>query len=98
MPERRAIDPALVAALADALRAAVVAPEALDAEAAGSFCGVSRAAWYSLDRRGLTPESVQVGDGPRRWLRSELAAWLAQRCPSRSAWRAMRLQAMRKAG
>lgn len=92
------VSPELVAVLAAALREAAVTPEALDAEAAATFCGVKRATWYSLDKRGLTPESVQVGDGPRRWLRSELAAWLSQRCPSRSTWRAMRLQVMRRAG
>lgn len=98
MPEAVAISPELVAALAEALRAAAVVPEGLDAEGAATLIGVSRAAFYSLDRRGLCPSPVRVGDGPRRWLRSELMAWLTQGCPTRTTWRAMRTTVMRKAG
>jgi hypothetical protein len=39
-----------------------------------------------------------VGTGHcRRWLRSELVAWLASGTPPRSRWREMRASAMRRA-
>jgi predicted DNA-binding transcriptional regulator AlpA len=88
----------LIAALTEALRASAVAPEGLDAAEAATLCGISRAAFYGLNRRGLVPAPVQIGDGPRRWLRSELLAWLRQGCPSRRMWAQIREQAMRRAG
>jgi predicted DNA-binding transcriptional regulator AlpA len=77
---------------------ATVAPEGLDAADAARFVGVSRSSFYQLDERGLVPAAVLVGDTKRVWPRSELRAWLLAGAPSRLHWRAMRDQALRKAG
>jgi predicted DNA-binding transcriptional regulator AlpA len=97
LPESVAISPELVNALADALKRATL-PEALTADDAATVYGISRALFYSYDKRGLVPQSVQIGDGPRRWLRSECLAHLASGAPSRRQWQLMRTQAMRRAG
>jgi predicted DNA-binding transcriptional regulator AlpA len=86
---------ALAAAIRDALASAPPSPEGLNAAAAAHFCGVSRSAWFELDRRTLCPAAVTVGDSKRVWLRSELSAWLRAGAPSRIHWRGMRTQALR---
>ena len=90
------VSPEVVAALTEAIRATSVTPEGLDMSEAGRYCGISRTAFYELDRKGLCPAAVQIGDGPRRWLRTELHAWLAQGCPSRRAWAGMKASAMKQ--
>ncbi|MCH7596398.1 MAG: helix-turn-helix domain-containing protein [Planctomycetes bacterium] len=56
--------------------------EALPARDAAELCGVSVRHWWSLHAQGRTPASIQLGRS-RRWLRSELLAWLRAGCPPR---------------
>ena len=99
MPEPLPVSPELITALADALRAAAVQPEGLDYAEAGTLIGLSRTKVYDLDRRGLIPSPVAIGDsGIKRFLRTELLQWMKHGCPSRATWRQVREQAMRRAG
>ena len=76
-----------------------VQAEGLNAEEAAAYCGVSRSKWYDLDAAGQCPAPVELGDsGCRRWVRSELAAWLRSGAPPRVRWNAMRHAAMQRAG
>jgi predicted DNA-binding transcriptional regulator AlpA len=86
---------ALTDAIREALMAAMPQPEGLDAEAAATFVGISRSAWYELDRRTLCPAAIMLGDSKRVWLRSELSAWLRAGALARIHWRAMRTQVLR---
>jgi predicted DNA-binding transcriptional regulator AlpA len=61
-------------------------PAALDAEASGAFCGVSRAQWWKLHAMAKTPRPVYLGTKAPRWRREELEEWLAAGCPDRAAW------------
>jgi predicted DNA-binding transcriptional regulator AlpA len=71
--------------------------EGLNAQAAATLAGVSRSKWHGLVSRGLAPQPVNLDvDGCRRWLRSELVAWLRSGAPARSKWRLMREVAMRR--
>ncbi len=80
--------------------AAAVTPEALTADQAAVLCGVSRSKWYDLDAAGQCPAPVEIGDsgGCRRWLRSELLAWLRAGAPSRVKWLAIREAVARRVG
>lgn len=74
-----------------------IQPEGLDAKSAGTLLGVSVSTVYDLDSRGLMPEAVTLGDGRcRRWLRSELLAWLRGGAPSRLKWQLIKSQASRR--
>lgn len=42
------------------------------------------------DQRGLIPAPLLIG-GRKRWLRSEIEAWLAAGAPNRAAWEAMKV-------
>lgn len=73
------------------LRTASVTPLLLDARAAATFCGVSRAHWLSMHSAGLVPLPVRLGRCVR-WNRDELAAWAAAGCPARERWEALKAQ------
>jgi predicted DNA-binding transcriptional regulator AlpA len=77
-----------------------IIPEGLDGGDAATFLGISTSKLYELDSRGLCPEPVTLGDGTRcrRWVRSELLAWLKAGAPSRSRWAILKHQQTRKAG
>jgi len=92
---------AVIASLSDAVQklADAHATEALDATDAARLLGVSRAAFYQLDNCGQIPSGITIGTGSiRRWLRSELLAWLKCGAPSRAQWQHQRTMAFRKVG
>jgi predicted DNA-binding transcriptional regulator AlpA len=45
---------------------------------------------------GKLPVGISLGR-TRRWLRSEIEAWLASGCPDRASWEAMKAQELRGA-
>ena len=45
-----------------------------------------------MDQSGKLPAAFRVGHG-KRWLRSTIIAWLADGCPCRREWEAMRQDA-----
>jgi predicted DNA-binding transcriptional regulator AlpA len=63
------------------------APEGLDAKALAAFLSVGVSTVYELDGKGLIPSPVTLGDGRcRRWIRSEIVAWLQAGAPGRARW------------
>lgn len=86
--------------LADAIASrGGVEPEALTAEQAAKFLGISTAKLHDLNARGLMPRPVCLGLGncPRH-LKSELRAWLLAGAPSRAKWDEVRGAAIRRVG
>jgi len=62
----------------------------LSAEDAATLLGVSRRHFYGLHSSGrLGPLPVKLGRSVK-WVRAELEAWAAARCPIREEW--VRLQ------
>ncbi len=64
-------------------------PLLIDAEEVARLLHVSRSTFYSLDASGRVPRGVKLGR-LRRWSRNELCAWIAEGCPPRVRWEAMR--------
>lgn len=62
-------------------------PLLLTAKQAAAFCGMSLSSWNRKVSAGLIgPNSVTIGSGCIRWLRADLEAWVAERCPARERW------------
>lgn len=88
-PAREAIDllAQVLAKLTVSVPSDAPQPEGLAGPSAAAFCGVSDSQWHDLNSRGLVPAPVLIGDGRcRRWLRSELLAWLRAGAPARARW------------
>jgi prophage regulatory protein len=57
--------------------------------------GFCRGYWWKLERQGLVPRRIHVGQRKIGWLHSELQAWLQERAAARDADRVAGRQAMR---
>lgn len=68
--------------------------EGLTALEAATYCGISERSWYDLLKAGRAPAPVRLGRSTR-WLRGELAAWLAAGCPTRATWERAKARASR---
>ncbi|MFW6094487.1 MAG: helix-turn-helix transcriptional regulator [Pseudomonadota bacterium] len=50
--------------------------------------GISRTTWWRLEREGTVPQPVRVGPGQiRKWLVSELCAWIREQAAERDRQR-----------
>lgn len=67
-----------------------IVPRLIDAEAAASFCGVSRAHWMALHAGGHVPLPIHLGRR-RLWSIVDLENWIAAACPDRADWEASKL-------
>jgi excisionase family DNA binding protein len=62
----------------------------LSAAETAALLGISRSAFYSLLSSGrVGPMPVRFGRAVR-WDRREIEQWVAQKCPCRDRWQAMR--------
>ena len=62
----------------------------LDAKDSANLLGVSRSHFYGLDSFGrLGPQAIKLGKSSR-WRRDELERWVANDCPPRQRWQAMK--------
>ncbi len=55
-------------------------PELLTVEQAAAMAGVGKRSWWRFSSSGRAPAPVRIGRC-RRWVRSELVAWIEARCP-----------------
>lgn len=60
-------------------------PMLLAAALAARFLGLSRSAFYRLDKVGLVPRPVRLGK-LKYWPRPELRRWVESGCPPRHDW------------
>jgi len=56
--------------------------ELLTAEAAARMCGTSLRTWRRFQAEGMVPKPVILGRRIKRYLRTELLAWMEAGCPS----------------
>ncbi len=64
-------------------------PLAVPGSEAARLCGISTRAWRRLNASGQLPEPVVIG-ASKRWVVSELEAWVNAGCPPRVRWEAVR--------
>lgn len=61
----------------------------LDATQAGMVCGIHRATVFKLVACGKFPRPVKLGRSTR-WVKDELNAWIAAKCPSLAKWESIK--------
>jgi predicted DNA-binding transcriptional regulator AlpA len=57
--------------------------ELLSADEAAAMAGVARRTWWRYVSSGRAPQPIRVGgpNGPPRWRRADLLAWIEAGCP-----------------
>ncbi|MDR1613855.1 MAG: AlpA family phage regulatory protein, partial [Planctomycetota bacterium] len=61
----------------------------VDATQAAAMMGIHRATVFKLLSAGKFPRPVKLGRATR-WVKDELLAWIAAKCPPLAKWEAMR--------
>lgn len=59
--------------------------ELITIKQAAEICGMSDQMFYSLYKRGKTPDSIKFGR-LRRWRKREILNWIDAGCPDREVW------------
>ena len=67
----------------DSVKSTIV-PEMLTQPQAAKLCGFSGRTLWTWSRNGIAPAPIKIGPGKRPrifYMRSEIMAWIAARCP-----------------
>lgn len=67
----------------------------LDVQQVAALSGLHRATVFKLVSCGKFPKPMKLGRATR-WLKDELIAWIAAKCPPLAKWEAMNAPAARK--
>lgn len=62
-----------------------IVPALLTTDQTAAYLVVDRRTLFDLDDAGEVPAPVLIGKR-KRWVRAELEAWIAAKCPRRKDW------------
>ena len=51
--------------------------------AAARYCGICATRMWEMEKKGLFPKPISLGERSAAWIRKELDAWIAQRIRER---------------